>query len=71
MSLTSNSVRCVHSNVYGLGNIQWVRYLTTVGPINSTSCAMYTYYHLTSGSEEIPPAKFAGNCSSIGKEPVP
>ena len=71
MSLTSTSVCCVHSNVYGLDNIQWIRYLTVVDPILSTSSAAQTYPHLTPGSVEIPSSTTAKNSSFIGKEPVP
>ena len=69
MSLTS---ACwVHSNVYGLGNVHWIRYHTAVDPIHSTSFTMQKYHHLTSGSVEIPLSTSAGNSSSIGKVPVP
>ena len=68
MSLTTAS--WVHSNVYGLVNIHWIRYLTTVDPLHSTSSTMQNYHHLTSSSVEIPLSTSAGNSSSIGKEPV-
>ena len=68
MSLTTAC--CVQSNVYGLGNIQWIRYLTAVDPLLSTSSTAQTYHHLTSGSIEIPLCITAENSSSIGKEPV-
>ena len=70
MSLTTGC--CVHSNVYGLGNVHWIRYLAVVDPIRSTSSAMHTYHHLISGSVKIPLlTTTAGNSSSIGKVPVP
>ena len=61
----------VHSNGYVLGNVHWIRYLTAVDPILSTSFAVQTYHHLTSGSVEIWLLTIAGNSSSIGQEPVP
>ena len=61
----------VHSNVYGLGNIHCIRYLTAVGPLLSTSFALQTYIHLTSGSVEVQLASWTKNSSSIGEEPVP
>ena len=68
MSLTS---ACwVHSNVYVLVNTPWIRYLTAVDPILSTSSAFQKYHHLISGSVEIWWLTIAGNSSSIGKEPV-
>ena len=66
MSLTPAC--CVHSNVYGLFNVHWIRYLTAVDSILSTLFAVQTYHHLTSGSVLV---TIAGNSSSIGKEPVP
>ena len=69
MSLTPAC--CVHSNVYVLVDIHWIRYLTAVDPILSTSSAVQTYHHLISGSVEIPLPLLAGNSSSIGKVPVP
>ena len=72
------SVCCVHSNVYGLGDIHCIRYLTTVDSIHSNSSAMHMYYHLTSsGSEEVPQCASCiisierRNSSSIREEPVP
>ena len=62
---------CVHSNVYGLGNIYWIQYLTAVDPILSTSSTVQTYHHLISVSVEISIAVTAENSSSIEKEPVP
>ena len=50
VSLTS----CVHSNVYGLGNIDCIRYLTAVDPFHPTSSAVYKYNHLTPGAVEVP-----------------
>ena len=50
VSLTS----CVHSYIYGLGNIHCIRYLTAVDPFHSTSSAVYKYHHLTPGAVEIP-----------------
>ena len=69
MSLTSAC--CVHSNVYSLGDIHYIKYLTAVDPLLSTSCTMQSYHHLTSGSVEISLSTSAGNSRSIGKEPVP
>ena len=71
MSLTSSSVCWVHSNVYCLVNIHWIRYLTAVDAILSTTSAVQKYHHLASGSIEIPLVTSAGNSSSIGKNPVP
>ena len=68
ISLTTACV--VHSNVYFLDNIHWIGYLTAVDPLHSTSSAVQTYHHLTSGSVEFPPSISAGNSSFIGKEPV-
>ena len=64
------SAWCVHSNVYSLGNIQWISYLAVVDAIHHTSSAVQTYHHLTSGSVEIPLLITAWNFSSIGEEPV-
>ena len=64
----------VHSNVYGLNETQSVRYLTAVDPLLSTSSAVQTYNHLTSGFIDIPLLAwwiFIVNSSSIGEEPVP
>ena len=69
MSLTPAC--CVHSNVYVLFNVHWIRYLTVVDSILSILSAVQTYHHLISGSVEIPLVTTAGNSSSIGKEPVP
>ena len=69
MSLTPAC--CVHSNVYVLVDIHWIRYLTAVDPILSTSSVVQTYHHLTSGSVKIPLLTTAGNSGSIGQEPVP
>ena len=69
MSLTSACV--VHSNVYGLGNIHWIRYLAVVDPIFSTSSMMHKHHHITSGSVEIPVVALTENSGSIGVEPVP
>ena len=68
MSLTPAC--CVHSNVYVLVDIHWIRYLTAVDPILSTSSAVQTYCHLLSSSVEIQRLTTAGNSSSIGKVPV-
>ena len=71
--ITLTNTCCVHSNVYGLGNIRWIRYLTAVDPLHSTSSAVHTYHHFSSGSVEIPVwiCSLTRNNSSIGKEPVP
>ena len=61
----------VHSNVYGLGNIHCIRYLTAVDPFHSTTSAVQTYHHLISGSVEIPLVNWTRNSNSIGEEPVP
>ena len=68
MSLTSSC--CVHSNVYGLENIPWIRYHTAVDPLLSTSSTVQIYLHLTSRSEETPLLINAGNFSSIWENPV-
>ena len=69
MSLTSACV--VHSNVYGLGNIHWIRYFTAVDPIFSTSSMVHKHHHISSGSVEIPVVALTGNSGSIRVEPVP
>ena len=69
--LTSTNVCCVHSNIYGLGNIHWIRYLTAVDSFHSTSSAIHTYHWMTSVSVHIPLVTYGRNSSSIGKEPVP
>ena len=79
VSLTSTSVYIVHSNVYGLGNIHWVRYLTAVDPFHSTFSAVHIHHHVTSGYVDVcllvwwcinnHPGS-TGNSSSIGKVPV-
>ena len=48
------STCCIHSNVYGLGDIHYIRDLTAVDSILSTSPAVHMYYHLTSCSVEVP-----------------
>ena len=69
MSLTTAC--CVHSNVYGLGNTCWIRYLTAVDPLLSTSSAIQIYFHITSGSVEIRLDISTENFRIIGKKPVP
>ena len=61
----------VHSNIYGLCNFCWVRYLTAVDSILSTFSAIQIYHHLTSVHIEIPRSirLLTRNCSSIGEEP--
>ena len=68
MSLTISC--CVHFNVYGLGNVHGTSYLTAVDPILSTSSAVHTYHHVTSGSVKIPLLTITENSSPIGKVPV-
>ena len=68
MSLTSAC--CAHSNVYGLGNICWIRYLTAVHPLLSISSAVHTYHLIKSGSVEICLVTSTENFRFIGKEPV-
>ena len=65
------SACCVHSNVYGLGNIHSIRYLTVIDPFHSTSSAVQTYHHLMSGSVEIIISIATGYSTFIGEEPVP
>ena len=65
------SACCVDSNIYGLGKIHCIKYLTMVDSCHSTSPAMHKYYHLTSGSVEVPQCTCTENSSSIGEEPVP
>ena len=63
---------CVHSNIYGLGNIHWIRYLTAVDAILSTSSMVQKYHHFTSGPVKSSIRIAIGrNPSSIGKVPVP
>ena len=65
---------CVHSNVYGLGNVHWIRYLTPVDPFHSTSSVVQTYHHMMCIHVEITKSTtvgISGNFRSIGKKPVP
>ena len=62
---------CVDSYIYSLGKIHCIKYLTMVDSCHSTSPAMHKYYHLTSGSVEVPQCTCTENSSSIGEEPVP
>ena len=72
LSLTSLRVCCtVHSNVYNLGNIHFIRYLTTVDSFLSTSPPLQTHYTLTSGSVKVPLVTTGKNFSSTGEPPVP
>ena len=66
------SVCRVHSNVYGLGNIHWIRYVTAIDPILSTSFALHKDHHLTSGSVKVPVCTFSTsiNPSPIWEKPV-
>ena len=64
-------VCCVDSNIYSLGKIHCIRYLTLVDSCHSTSPAIHKYYHLISDSVEVPLCACTGNSSSIGEEPVP
>ena len=65
------SACCVHSNVYGLSDIQLIKYLTAVNSILSTSPPLQKYYHLISGSAEVPLVIAGRNFSSIREEPIP
>ena len=67
-TLSLTGACCVHSNVYVLGDIHWIRYITSVDPSHSTSSTLQSYHHLPSGSVEIP--LNTGKSSLIGKEPV-
>ena len=70
--LLLTSVCCVYSNVYSLGDIHCIRYLTTVDPIlTHTSSSVQKYHHITSCSVEVPLLTTARNPSSIGEVPVP
>ena len=62
---------CVDSNIYSLGKIHCIRYLTMVDSCHTTSPAIHKYYHLISDSVEVPRYACTGNSSSIGEEPVP
>ena len=64
------SAFCVHSNVYGLGDIQGIRYLTAIDPILTHTSSVQTYHHPISSSVKVPLAIIAWNPSSIGEEPV-
>ena len=65
------SAFCVHSNVYGLGDIQCIRYLTVVDSIlTHTAYSVQTYHHMTSCSVKVPNTITARNPTSIGEEPV-
>ena len=71
MSLTSTTSCWVHSNVYGLGH--WVRSVTTIYPLHSTSSTVHTYHHVTSGYVDVCLLVWwciIGNSRSIGKVPV-
>ena len=70
-SLSLTSASRVHSNVYGLCDIHYIRYHTTVDSSHSTSPPVQIYHHLTSSSVEVPGDTTARNSSSIGEEPVP
>ena len=71
------SACCVDSNIYSLGKIHCIKYLTMVDSCHSTCPAMHKYYHLISGSVEVPLCascifnNCTGNSSFIGEEPVP
>ena len=65
------SACCVHSNVYGLGDIHCIRYHTSVNSFVSTSLPVQKYPHMTSCSVDVPLDTIAKNSSSIGKVPVP
>ena len=61
----------VHSNVYGLGDIHCITYLTVVDPFHSTSSALQMYRHLTSTSEDNWLTSWTEKPTFIGKIPVP
>ena len=71
------SACCVDSNIYGLGKIHCIRYITVIDSCHTTSPAIHKYYHLISGSVEVPTCancifnNCTGNSSFIGEEPVP
>ena len=70
--LLLTSVCCVYSNVYSLGDIHCIRYLTTVDPIlTHTSSSVQKYHHITSCYVEVPLFITARNPRSIGEVPVP
>ena len=70
--LLLTTVCCIHSNVYGLGDIQYIRYLTAVDSILiPTSSSVQIYHHMTSCAVEVRLITTARNPSSIGGVPVP
>ena len=70
-SLPLTSACCVHSKVYGLGDIHCIRYLTAVDSSHSTSPPVKNYCTPTSSPVEDPLGTTARNSSSIGEVPVP
>ena len=62
---------CVHCNVCSLLITLFIKYLTVVDSIHTTSSPVQKYHHMISCSVEVPLATTARNSSSIGKEPVP
>ena len=69
--LLLTSACCVHSNVYGLGDILCIRYLTAVDSIlTPTASSVQIYHHMISCPVEVPFAIIARNPSSIGGVPV-
>ena len=70
--LLLTSVCCIHSNVYGLGDIQCIRYLTAVDSIlTPTGSSVQIYHHMTSCAVDVRLITTARNPSSIGGVPVP
>ena len=67
---TLTNVCCVNSNVYDLHNIHWIRYLTAVDPILSTSSAVQTNHHVTSASVDMATNGLGGNSGFIWEIPV-
>ena len=67
---TLTTACCVNSNVYGLHNIHWIRYLTPVDPILSTSSAVQTNHHVTSASVGMATNGLGGNSGFIWEKPV-
>ena len=72
LNVPLTSACCIHSNVYGLGNIHCIRYHTRVHSSYSTSPPVHVFHHLTWGTVEIPPYAWCctGKCSTIGEGPI-
>ena len=69
--LLLTTVCSIHSDVYGLGDIQYIRYLTAVDSIlTPTGSSVQIYHHMTSCAVEVRLITTARNPSSVGGVPV-